>query len=271
MNFNTLFPNEKPIIACIHLLPLPGAPLYGGNVSAIYEQAILEAEIFKQHGVHGLIVENFRDKPFFPDRVPAETIATLAGVARTLVKSTNLPIGINVLRNDAQAALAIATAVEASFIRVNVHGGAVVCEQGIIQGSSHLTLRLRQNLKSNVLIFADVSVKHAVQLADRGLATDTKDLTQRGLVDAIIVSGELTGSETNPKDVEIVRNNTHLPLIIGSGASPENLHRVIDRVNGFIVGSYFKKDGKADQLLDPNRIVKFTDAYHTLTHQPATS
>lgn len=262
MDFKTLFPNKKPIIACVHLLPLPGAPLYDGDLTAIYDQALLEAETFQKKGIHGLIIENFNDKPFFPDRVPNETVATLAGIARTIVKSTNLPIGINVLRNDAQAALAIATAVGASFIRVNVHGGAVVSEQGIVQSAAHHTLRLRQNLKSNVLIFADVSVKHAAPLADRGLAVDTKDLTDRGLVDAIIVSGELTGSETNPKDLDIARNNTHLPIIIGSGVTPENLHKVI-HADGFIVGSYFKKEGKA-QVIDPKRIDNLLSSYNEI-------
>ncbi|PWU05415.1 MAG: phosphorybosylanthranilate isomerase, partial [Verrucomicrobia bacterium] len=96
MDFQTLFPKQKPIIACIHLLPLPGAPLYDGDLSKIYEKALLEAKLFQQHGVHGLIIENFHDKPFFPDRVPPETIATLSAIARTIVSSINLPIGINV-------------------------------------------------------------------------------------------------------------------------------------------------------------------------------
>ena len=72
---------------------------------------------------------------------------------------------------------------------------AVVSEQGIIQGASHRTLRLRSALKSEVLIFADVGVKHAAPLADRGLPIETRDLTERGLADAIIVSGEMTGEE----------------------------------------------------------------------------
>ena len=146
-------------------------------------------------------------------------------------------------------ALAAATAAEAHFIRVNVHMGAVVSEQGLIQGMSHETLRLRASLKSTVLIFADVGVKHAAPLADRGLTAETKDLAERGLADAIIVSGELTGAETKTEDVEIVRVGTTLPLLIGSGATPENIHRVYGKVDGFIVGSYFKKDGRGESSL----------------------
>jgi membrane complex biogenesis BtpA family protein len=156
--------------------------------------------------------------------------------------------------------MAIATAVQAQFIRVNVHGGAVVSEQGIIEGVGHLTTRLRSNLRSNVLILADVGVKHAAPLVDRGLATETKDLTERGLVDAIIVSGERTGSETSASDVELVRRNTALPVLIGSGATPDNIVKIYDKVDGFIVGSYLKSDGKGEKFVDPQRVTMFMQA-----------
>lgn len=257
MKFQEVFSAAKPLVACVHLLPLPGAPLYGGGMAAVYEKALEEAAIFKSSGVDGLIVENFRDKPFYPSKIPGETLAALTAVTREIVRETRLPVGVNALRNDAGAALAAATAAEAHFIRVNVHMGAVVSEQGIIQGTSHETLRLRTALRSGVLIFADVGVKHAAPLADRGLAAETKDLAERGLADAVIVSGELTGSETRLEDVEAVRAHTSLPLLIGSGATPENIHKIFNKVDGFIVGSYFKKDGKGNNFVDGERVRKF--------------
>ncbi len=257
MRFNEIFRGLKPILACVHLLPLPGAPHYAGSMKEVYDRALAEVEIFKKNGVDGLIVENFRDKPFYPGKLPAETVAALASVTREVVRAAGLPVGVNALRNDAGAALAAATAAEAHFIRVNVHMGAVVSEQGLIQGMSHETLRLRASLKSTVLIFADVGVKHAAPLADRGLTAETKDLAERGLADAIIVSGELTGAETKTEDVEIVRVGTTLPLLIGSGATPENIHRVYGKVDGFIVGSYFKKDGRGENFVEEKRVRKF--------------
>jgi hypothetical protein len=259
MKFQEIFPAPKPLLACIHLLPLPGAPLYGGSMAEVYERALEEAGIFEQNGVDGLIVENFRDKPFYPAKVPAETLAALTAVTREVVRKARVPVGVNALRNDAEAALAAATAAEAHFIRVNVHMGAVVSEQGIIQGSSHETLRLRAALRSGVLIFADVGVKHAAPLADRGLPAETRDLAERGLADAIIVSGELTGSETKAEDVEVVRANTSLPLLIGSGATPENIHKIFGKADGFIVGSYFKKEGKGNNFVEEQRVRRFVN------------
>lgn len=254
-NFSSLFKNEKPVIACIHLQALPGAPEYKGNMDTVYNKALEEARIFVSLGVNALIIENFRDKPFYPNQVPAETIAGLTAVGREIVNAVSVPVGINVLRNDAHAAMAIATAIQAQFIRVNIHMNAVVSEQGIIQGNSHHTLRLRQHLKSNVLIFADVGVKHAAALASRGLAIETKDLCERGLADAIIVSGELTGSETQAADLLMVKEYSNVPVLIGSGVTPENLD-ALKKADGFIVGSYFKKDGYADNAVMPKRVEK---------------
>jgi membrane complex biogenesis BtpA family protein len=128
-SFRNLFDSGKPVIGCIHLLPLPGAPLYEGSMESIYRKALEEAAILVKGGVHGLIVENFRDKPFFPGRLPAETVASLAAVGREIVRKARVPVGINALRNDAESGVAIATAIGADFIRVNIHMSAAVSEQ----------------------------------------------------------------------------------------------------------------------------------------------
>ena len=264
MDFKDLFPTRKPVIACIHLLPLPGAPRYQGNMRQVYDTALAEAAIFQRYPIDGLIVENYRDAPFYPHQLPPETVAALAAVTREVVRVARLPVGVNALRHDAQAAMAIATASQAAFIRVNVHMGAVISDQGIMQGMSHETLRLRAALRSAVLIFADVGVKHATPLGDRGLELETRDLSERGLVDAIIVSGVWTGAETSPDDIVLVRQHTALPVLLGSGATPENLSRVYDKVDGLIVGSTFKQDGQAENLVEEGRVKAFTEARQAL-------
>lgn len=264
MTFQELFTTPRPLIACIHLLPLPGSPRYGGSMRAVYDTALAEAELLARYPIDGLIVENFRDMPFYPGTLPAETVAALTAVTRELVQAVTLPVGVNALRNDAQAALAIATATEAAFIRVNVHLGVVVADQGLVQGRAHETLRLRAALRSHVLIFADVGVKHATPLADRGLATEARDVTERGLADALIVSGDYTGAETSLADVETVRQHTSLPILIGSGTSPANVAALYPHVQGFIVGSYLKQHGQADNLVEEARVKALTEAFAAL-------
>ncbi|UCH88159.1 MAG: BtpA/SgcQ family protein [Thermoplasmata archaeon] len=262
--FDDLFPSKKPLIGCVHLMPLPGSPSYDGDRKIIYEKALEEVAIFNKYKLDGLIIENFRDKPFFPDNIPAETIASLAAIGREIKREVEVPLGINALRNDAGAALAIATSIGAEFIRVNVHVGAAVSEQGVLQGESHKTLRLRKKLKSTVLIFADVDVKHAKPLVDRGLPEETKDLTERGKADAIIVSGSRTGLEAKLEDLQVVKSNTHLPVLIGSGLTPDNISEFYSEADGFVVGSYFKEEGKAENFVDESRVKLMRERFNAL-------
>jgi membrane complex biogenesis BtpA family protein len=261
MSFQDLFGGPKPLIGVLHLLPLPGAPLYDGTMQKVYDQALAELEIFKRHSLDSVIVENFRDMPYFPGRVPVETVAAMAAVAREVVRAADMPVGINVLRSDGEAAIAVAAASGAHYVRVNVHMGAVVADQGIVQGSSQFSVRLRSALKSRALIFADVGVKHAAPVAGRTLDIETRDLAERGLADAIIVTGDRTGVETSLADVDVVREATTLPLLVGSGASPENIEQVLPKVNGLIVGSYFKKDGAGHKLVDESRVQRFVKRF----------
>ncbi len=265
MNIKDVFDSTRPLIACIHLMPLPGSPGYSGSMKEVFDTALSEVSIFRKYKVDGLIVENFRDIPFYPDNLPAEAIAAMTAVTREIVHDFKGPVGVNALRNDAYAALSIAIAAEAQFIRVNVHTGAAITDQGIIEGKAYNTLRLRKNLRSKVLIFADVAVKHASPLGNRSIELETSDLSERGLADAIIVSGDLTGSEAKKEDILRVRQNTSLPILLGSGATPVNLDKYLPIVDGLIVGSYFKKDGKAINPVEEARVSEFVVRFRELS------
>ena len=264
MSFQDLFGERKPLIGVLHLLPLPGAPLYDGAMQKVYDHALAELDVFKRHHLDSVIVENFRDMPYFPGRVPPETVAAMAAVSREVVRAADMPVGINVLRSDGAAAIAVATAAGAHYVRINVHMGAVVADQGIVEGSSQYSLRLRSALSSRALIFADVGVKHAAPIAGRSLDIETRDLTERGLADAIIVTGDRTGVEASVTDVDVVRRSTALPLLVGSGATPENIEEMLPKVNGLIVGSYFKKDGAGHNLVDESRVERFVRRFAEL-------
>jgi uncharacterized protein len=261
ITYADIFPHRKPMIACIHLQALPGAPLYGGDMGPVFEQAILEAELFAAAGVDAIIVENFRDVPFYPDRVPSETVAAMAALCREIVMHARVPIGVNVLRNDADAALGIAAAVGAQFIRVNVHNAAALTDQGVVEGRAYATTRKRNMLGAQVLIFADVAVKHAAPIAHIPLHIETRDLSERSLADALIVSGSGTGAATSIDDLRIVRENTHLPVVIGSGTTPANLAALNRYADGYIVGSHIKYHGKADNAVDPERLKSFLELF----------
>jgi membrane complex biogenesis BtpA family protein len=177
-------------------------------------------------------------------------------IACELRKQFNVPLGINVLRNDGLSALSIAHASGADFIRVNVLCGARVTDQGVIQGIAHDLLRERAMLNAtNIKIMADVDVKHSAALAPRPIEDEVDDTLERGLADALIVSGAGTGKATDPaKAKQVKARAAHAPVFIGSGASFQTIDALLPHVDGFIIGTAFKRDGVATNPVDPARV-----------------
>ena len=121
------------LVGMVHLGPLPGAPRYRGDLDAVITAAVADARTLIDAGFDGLMVENFGDAPFFADDAPKETIAAMTRVVGA-VTALGAPTGVNVLRNDALGALAVAAASGAAFIRVNVLSGVMYTDQGVITG-----------------------------------------------------------------------------------------------------------------------------------------
>lgn len=241
-----------PVIGMIHLRPLPGSPGYAGDLSAVIDAAVADANTWQQAGANALMVENFGDVPFFKADVPRETVAAMTAVATVLRAEVDLPLGINVLRNDGESALAVASAVGASFIRVNVLSGAAVTDQGLIEGRAASLMRYRAALGANhIKVLADVRVKHAAALAERHLVDEVEELVYRAGADAVIVSGSGTGKPTNPNHATAVKQAAgDTPVLIGSGAGIESIPQLKHACDGFIIGSAAKPNGQIDAAVD---------------------
>lgn len=247
--------HPKLFIGVIHLKPLPGSPRWHGNIESVINHAIIDATALDKGGAHALFIENFGDVPFSKEAVGPETVAAMCAVARALRERVTLPIGFNVLRNDARAALALSAACGGSFIRVNVHTGAMVTDQGVIEGDAHGTLRLRQQLCPRTLIFADVHVKHAAPLGAQLIETSAQDTLERGLADALIVSGTGTGRATDIGELERVRHAVpKAKLLIGSGVTKDNVKDYLQHADGVIVGTSLKFGGRVSSHVDPKRV-----------------
>jgi membrane complex biogenesis BtpA family protein len=245
----------------LHVPALPGSPQNTLAFEPIVDWVLRDAEALAAAGIDGWILENFGDVPFYPRRVPPHTVAFLTTIACELKRrlaTFALPLGINVLRNDAQSAIAIASAVGAEFVRVNVHTGARVTDQGLIEGLAHDTLRYRKLLGSHVKIFADVDVKHSAPLAVRNLEEEVEESVARGCADAIIVTGSATGKETTIDDLRTARRAAgQVPVFAGSGVGIDNVRSVLDVADGLIVGTAFKKDGLTGNPVEPERVSAF--------------
>jgi uncharacterized protein len=247
---------ERTVIGMIHLPPLPGSPRWDGSMARVFASALADARALVEGGADAVLVENFGDAPFTPGRVEPATVAAMSVVAAEVRKAfPRAPLGVNVLKNDARAALAVAAAVGAEFIRVNVHAGAVLADQGIVQSDAYGTLRDRRLLGIEVAILADVGGKHAVPLAPVEVEQTARDLVHRGLADALVVSGPATGQATPLAEVKRVRSAVpEVPLLVGSGVTAETAAELLSVADGLIVGTSVKRGGDVRQPVDRARV-----------------
>jgi hypothetical protein len=241
----------------VHLQPLPGSPGYAGDMKAVVDAAVKDARTLEEGGADGIIAENFFDAPFTSGRVEAVTVAAMTCCISEVVRSVSVPVGVNVLRNDALSALSVAEAVGASMIRVNVLTHAMVTDQGIIEGCSYELSRLKARLGSRVKILADVMVKHAYPLGDMDLAVAAKDIGERGGADALIVSGTGTGMPLDVADLRTVRDAVpEVPVASGSGVNEKNIRELKELLDVVIIGTWIKEGGRVENPVDPARVAE---------------
>ena len=228
-------------------------------MSDVIERAVADATTLAESGFPAVMIENYGDLPFFPDTVPSETVAAMTVATRAVAETTALPFGINVLRNDVSSALAVAAATGGAFVRVNVLTGLMYTDQGPLVGKAADALRKRSTLAPEVEIWADVMVKHAAAPAGIDTRQAAADTVERGLADAVIISGSGTGVEPDLHEATVVR--AAIPpetrLVVGSGADVDNLPKLVDLADAIIVGSSLKIDRKVENPVDPDRAAHF--------------
>jgi uncharacterized protein len=256
----------KALYGMIHLAPLPGSPSGLLSLDAIEERALRDAAIYSDAGFSGIMVENYGDIPFHGDAVGPETVAQMSRIARALrLSQPGLALGVNVLRNDGEAALAVAEAAGADLIRVNVLSGLSHSDQGPLVGRAAEILRLRRRLDSTLRIFADVDVKHAVMASHADAVHQAEDLAERAGADALVVSGRSTGSLPDRDLLTRLRERFEtFPIIIGSGLSHENAAELLALADGAIVGSSLKIGGRTENPVDPARAKALVAAVRNL-------
>ncbi len=251
----------------VHLPALPGTPRNTMSIGEIEQAALADASALALGGAEALIVENFGDAPFRASRVDSHTVAAMTRIALRIREVADVEIGINVLRNDSHAALGIAQAVGASFIRVNILAGTMATDQGLITGEADTLMRLRKLLDAtDVRVYADVLVKHAAPVGSTSMTDAVEDAVLRGLADAVIVSGSATGKSASLEDLrEAVDAAGRVPVYIGSGATTASIEHFVPPAYGAIAGTSLKRNGDVAAPVDTERVRAFADAMRATT------
>lgn len=256
-----IFSRSKAIIGVVHCEPFPGSPNYRGkSINQIMDIALSDAKAYLSGGVHGLIVENHGDIPFSkPEDIGYETAAFMSVITDRIKKEFNCPLGINVLANAAIPALATALAGGADFVRVNQWANAYIANEGFIEGAAAKALRYRSQLRAeHIRVFADSHVKHGSHaiVADRTITELTRDV-DFFQADAVIATGQRTGDSATMDEIDEISAATELPLLVGSGVTPDNICQILQRTQGVIVASTLKFGGVWWNQVDPARVKHF--------------
>lgn len=255
---------QKPLLGVVHLRALPSAPRHR-SFDEVLSSARRDARAYAEGGVDGLLVENYGDAPFHKgtadDPVPPDVPAGLAVVARALREEHGLPVAVNCLRNDGRAALGAAAVAGARWVRVNVLNGAMVTDQGLIEGEAAALLAYRRRLGVHVALLADLLVKHAVPLLPVDVVRAARDLAARSGADGLIVSGAATGEPVDAGFLDAVRAAVGpFPVWIGSGLDADNAAALWPRCDGAIVGTACKRGGRIDAPVDVARVRRLVAA-----------
>ncbi len=250
--------DSKLVIGMIHVDALPGTPKYSGNIDKIIENAIEEALIFKSAGIDGIMIENMHDVPYLNDDSGPEITATMAIIAYEIKRQTKLFAGIQILAAANKEAMAIALAANLDFIRAEGFVFAHVADEGVIESNAGTLLRYKKQIGAdNVMVFTDIKKKHSSHSLTSDVSiVSTAKAAEFFLSDGIIITGSSTGVEVDISDLTQVKQNSNLPVIIGSGITAENICYYYKLADIFIVGSYFKKDGNWENKVDIERVEK---------------
>lgn len=256
------FRDDRPtLIGVVHLPPLPGSIRYGGlDISTIVDFAVRNARILDEAGFDAVILENFNDYPFRARVREPETIASMAVIAREVVKSVTIPVGINLLRNSGPEAVAIAAVTGASFIRSNAYCEAIVSAEGLLEPVAREVLEVMTRLGTKVAVLADVFVKHASPLHRMTVEDVARDCIERSLADALVVTGPRTGEPPDPLMLRRVMKAVNAKVLVGSGISPGNINDYRE-AHGFIVGTYLKDE---EGQIDPTKARNMVNAVKSL-------
>ena len=238
-----LMNRQKTVIGMVHCLPLYGTPKFKGSCQQILDQAVQDAVTLEKAGADAVIVENMGDTPF-AEKLSHEQIVGLSAATALVKQAVRIPVGVDAAFNDYRAGLAIAKITGCDFIRVPVFVDTVHFTDGILYPCAHDCMFYRKQLDAeNILIFADIQVKHTRPVFP-GIAIEdsAKDAEACG-ADALIVTGSAIGTETPLELISRVKRVVKIPVFAGSGVKKENIREQFTIADGAIVGSSLKENG----------------------------
>ncbi len=267
--FQKIFKMEKPVIGMVHVHALPGTPKNTKTISEIIEIALADAKIYQNESVDGIMLENMHDIPYLNRKVGSEIIASMTAIAMEIKKIISIPCGIQILAGANKEALAVAQAADLDFIRAEGFIFSHIADEGFMDACAGELLRYRKKIGAeDIPILTDIKKKHSSHTISSDISiTEMAKSAEFFLSDGIIISGKSTSEPANLEEIKQVKAVTKLPVVIGSGLTLKNIENYWNYADGFIVGSYFKKNGFWENSVSKQRVCKFMEKVKKLTRR----
>lgn len=253
-----IFGTKKPIIAMCHLWPLPGDPYFDkhGGMKKVIEWARRDLLALQEGGVDAVMFSNEFSMPYLT-KVMTVTVACMARIIGEILHDIIVPFGVNVLW-DPEASLDLAAATGAKFVR-EVFSGVYASDFGLWNPNCGEAVRHRKAIDADeVRLLFNILPEAAQYLANRSIVDIAISTVFNHHPDALCVSGLTAGSQTDVstlKDVKLAVPDT--PVFVNTGVTLENVEEQLGIVDGAIVGTTFKYDGKFENHVDINRVKAF--------------
>lgn len=243
MWIDDMFGVKKPIIALLHLDPLPGDPAYCGSIEQVFEHAHEDMLALQNGGVDGLLIANEFSMPYSPE-TEFSTVAAMAYVIGRLKPEIKIPYGVNIILNGA-AAIDLAAATGAQYVR-SAFTGAYMGEYGVSVSNNRKAIRRKYELGlKDLKMFYKVNPESDEYLVSRDIERVAKSIIFNTNVDALCVSGGSSGGETSSELLERVRRVANgIPVFCNTGVSIDNVQEKMRIADGACVGTSLKKDGQ---------------------------
>ncbi len=243
----------RGVIGMVHFSALEGDPAFEG-MDVVYDRALQDLNALLAGGVDVVLFENNFDSPKF-ERLPQAQAAHFEDLIKKLTPHTPVPWGVVPLWNDYVLGFRLCKTYGGCMVRVPVFVDTVETTYGIFEGHPEKVFAARSAFQADdVLLLADVQVKHAKLVVPRPFQESLQDTINAG-ADAVVITGEWTGQpptlEQCVQAQEIARSKAY--VFAGSGISFDNLPTYLPHLDGCIVGSAFK-EGTIDvvQKTGPN-------------------
>jgi hypothetical protein len=255
------------LASVVGIKALPGTTQNTLTFKNILKNAVKEAHMLYDSGIRNIMIQNVNDLPLYV-QVGSNIISymTVIGYAIREALPDECVLGVSVLRDDANAMVSIASAIEADYIRPKAYVGAVVGIDGVHAGCIDQILEMRYKLRCDVQIWPDIHDRSTSPLGDVSLVDACQQAISQGLADAVIIAGK--DFDESCEKIHLVKDN--IPgtyVFLGGGANMNNLAQVYGMADGAFVASCLKESGNMTGNLDKNKLDQFMAVYTNIANK----